>query len=1745
MKERVTGGFVHGAAVGVVCDLDDPEDMGRIRVWFPGMHDEAVSFWARIRASQAGDSRGNFIRPEMGDEVLVMFERGSMNQPFVVGCLWNGEDAIPGPGNADGANDHKWLQTRSGHQLVFNDNEGGGFIEIHDGTQRLHTRIDVPAEWITTRADTGFIHLRAPKGTIRLECQDLNVSTTERCVVQVKNTHRESVSGTRTVTIVEQDVDTRAVERFSLSTPQMTTTATRLVSTTGQTAVRIGEATATVKPKLDMVLEGEVRRTMVDAQYTVGQFRTSHDAQPSGPLKWTGETLRIEARGSVRLASAKNLSLIGGQVKGKGGSVTYGADEKDGQGIGDASSIAFEGGLVALNGGAGPAFPVSKMGDTLMGNCNHTTGPAPPIPAGPIPLFPYMVANPISKDVVSSVKVNGMAAAPAGATAIGAHIPPIPPPPWLPKPVNYRSSLVGAFDATFKGPLTAAVQAATSATDTVQSGESSKSVVTVEGEDAPTAERWHLRLSPLFGSVGAFTGKLSGVPPFPVAVGQVNIACQGVQATDRPLGVTTLMHAHSCSDIVPPPNAMIMGGGNVVAGISASAMGEAARWAADYAGAAYAGGAPLGHRAQRQVEPVEPGSDIVLQNETNALAPFPGWLEATAVGHPVDVGSGALFDRVVDCDWPGPVAWPWVRGYNALAAGPAHGGRLGIGWRLAVEESLTRHFVAEDGDGTDDSGDGTDDSSEAPGERFFWVLHTVDLRAVRLPAIAPGERATLPAERLLYARPDRQSFTLTDPAGITRRFVSHDGARARLVAVEDGDGVRVAVAWSDDGWPTLTDRAGHRVRLAAEGDEVAVLALGPGGRGPVERRVVYGFDPRGRLASVRGPSGTRRYRYDGFDRLVEEQIGDYRWVFHYDREGRVKATSGEDSRFAYAFEYLPAAQITRVTDGLGRTTAWRWDASHRVVGFTAPDGTATLIERDEAGRIVRRTEPLDRITTWAWDARGRVTERVDPDGAVWRWRYDAHGLVEAVDPCGATVRVARDAEGRVRRVRLADGQERLVQHDAHGRPLAEEQGGRTRAARYDADGWLVAVDDVRWAVDARGRPTAVEHPTRGAATLSRDAAGRLIGRQVGERAVRWPRGADGAVEGFVDADGGRWQRFRDAVGRPLGWQGPTGSERRSERGVDDRVRWHRGGAGHAYRRDALGRLAAVACDDGAWRGLVYDMAGRLRAIDGPDGRLVEVEPDPVGRPAAVRLASGGGWQIRRDARGRPIGALALGAGGRFETGLRRDAVGRLVDEAGPLGAAQARFDGRGLRRLRVGGVAVEIERDVDGRPTEVVAPDGVHAVAWRGDACAWRRPDGAVLERSADGWTLRGPDGAVRARYVAARDAAGRVVDDRLTVGGALRWWRRFERDAEGRLAGGYDAAGARCEAGWRTGPGQRLEADDEGPVEHDPPGRVLGFGAASSRHRLAWDAVDRLVRLDLPSGVGLQWLYDAFARPVERLERRPGRPVRRTRLQWWGDRLVGVEVDPAETGEAAGAVRAVHFALDPAAPQPWATWVDGRLWVWLLDAAHAVIGAVADGGAAWWAPAVDGRGAPLPGASREGAPPIPGPIPSLAGMWRDPVAGLHLNRFRWYRARWGRYLSPDPLGIAGGGLRYGHAGHDPTRRVDLLGLSCADPEAPAAPAGAVAAPTPPSAGLPETLSVRAPTMGADGPTELPLVPGTAPADLPFPLPPGEVADRLGAPTPDPAPLVGAAARAVGDALGLPPALAEIAERVAGLVTRD
>ncbi|MCU0515116.1 MAG: VgrG-related protein, partial [Anaerolineae bacterium] len=110
---------------------------GYVCVKFPWLDDKIESVWARVVFTGGGANRGIYWLPEVDDEVLVAFESGDFNRPYVLGGLYNGKDAPPiaqNKSHIDGKTQLRLMKTRLGHTFGLNDEGGKEQIFIKDST---------------------------------------------------------------------------------------------------------------------------------------------------------------------------------------------------------------------------------------------------------------------------------------------------------------------------------------------------------------------------------------------------------------------------------------------------------------------------------------------------------------------------------------------------------------------------------------------------------------------------------------------------------------------------------------------------------------------------------------------------------------------------------------------------------------------------------------------------------------------------------------------------------------------------------------------------------------------------------------------------------------------------------------------------------------------------------------------------------------------------------------------------------------------------------------------------------------------------------------------------------------------------------------------------------------------------------------------------------------------------------------------------------------------------------------------------------------------------------------------------------------------------------------------------------------------------------------------------------------------------------------------------------------------------
>jgi uncharacterized protein involved in type VI secretion and phage assembly len=166
-----------GVLIGIVTGLDDPEKLGRLMLKIPTLDDQQTA-WARVASPMAGNDRGFFFRPEVGDEVLVALEHGDPLRPYVIGALWSTTDKPPKDDGQPTANNWRFIKSRSGHIIKLDDTQGAEKIEFIDKDNKCHVVIDSAQNKIQLTADSGDIEISASASKISLKAMTIDIQAT-------------------------------------------------------------------------------------------------------------------------------------------------------------------------------------------------------------------------------------------------------------------------------------------------------------------------------------------------------------------------------------------------------------------------------------------------------------------------------------------------------------------------------------------------------------------------------------------------------------------------------------------------------------------------------------------------------------------------------------------------------------------------------------------------------------------------------------------------------------------------------------------------------------------------------------------------------------------------------------------------------------------------------------------------------------------------------------------------------------------------------------------------------------------------------------------------------------------------------------------------------------------------------------------------------------------------------------------------------------------------------------------------------------------------------------------------------------------------------------------------------------------------------------------------------------------------------------------------------------------------------
>ncbi len=167
--------------VGVVTQTSDPDSLGRVRVKYPVIGDNAEGWWARIAAPAAGTNRGMLMMPLVGDEVVLGFEQGDPRRPYVIGAVWNGA-------------------AKPGEDLVKQD---GSFVLASDKDVTLTAQQNAT--------------ISAPKGELALKGKTLSVKSDGALTITGANGAAVTLGDDGSVTVKGASVTVQAQANLQLS----------------------------------------------------------------------------------------------------------------------------------------------------------------------------------------------------------------------------------------------------------------------------------------------------------------------------------------------------------------------------------------------------------------------------------------------------------------------------------------------------------------------------------------------------------------------------------------------------------------------------------------------------------------------------------------------------------------------------------------------------------------------------------------------------------------------------------------------------------------------------------------------------------------------------------------------------------------------------------------------------------------------------------------------------------------------------------------------------------------------------------------------------------------------------------------------------------------------------------------------------------------------------------------------------------------------------------------------------------------------------------------------------------------------------------------------------------------------------------------------------------------------------------------------------------------------------------------
>ena len=1033
-------------------------------------------------------------------------------------------------------------------------------------------------------------------------------------------------------------------------------------------------------------------------------------------------------------------------------------------------------------------------------------------------------------------------------------------------------------------------------------------------------------------------------------------------------------------------------------------------------------------------------------------------IKSKKCGDPVDVVSGRVTYEYIDFEIPGPIPLSWMRVWDSDSSLT---GSLGHGCHLNFERRIT--LFEEEG---------------------VLMLLLADGRETVMPSLFPGEEYYDPSEKIVLKRKQNGHFILTDYKESLYFHFNHElhSGVFYLSFIENQSGYRIQMHYTGTQFTGITDSAGRRLIFEMHQNtyitKVEVLH-----KNVRQTLVQYNYNDAGDMIAVTDAiSQTTHLNYKNHLLVKRTDRNGMSFYWEYDNQHRCIHSFGDNGMLEYHLQFNKGYTI--ITNSLGEQTSYHYNENNLIVQETDHYGHSRYTEYTADSEIHREIDELGNITGYVYDDKERLKEKIFPDGSNIQYQYDDHHKLQLIIyPDGSSETYGYDEQRRLRFINYPGGNTLSYQYNTDGRLIAMIENGQQKTLfeydddenlsiavlpngahlqwKYDALGKCIkainAGDQVRYfdydllgrvsnMYLADGNTVQLQYNAYEEVVAARDKfnyiqfeytpSGNLKKRIQNNTEVQFLYDTEERLHAVINEAGNYYRFGYNKRGEIISETGFDGSQRTYTRDVAGKViralRPENRYTGYEY--DTNGRIIRIEYHDNSWELFRYDKNGKLieasnenntvQFIRNPsgfvtselqDGYAVNSCYDKYGNRSSINSSLGADIKLKRNELG-------------LVTDLRADQTSFFPGTSKKTWQSQYKYNpaGQETERHLPGGIKSIYSYSQEGRPAEHKVSKDTVLQSWK--KYTWDANDRLTEIFNSLSRTNTRFKHNLTGNLVFAQYADSNMILDKSTDDTGNLYETKEKKDRT------YNAAGALLESSKYC-------------YRYDEEGNLTSKTEKISQKKICyeWYANGMLKKMIRPDEKEICFKYDALGRRTEKSV--PGKFQETDsviRFVWDGNVLLHEWSYPEK--ERPQAVVDEYGTIRYSKTEPLnnlCTWIfeadnftptakicDGKTYSIITDYLGTPSMMFDEEGNKVWEAVLDIYGSVRMIAGEKKSLPF-----RYQGQYEDEETGLYYNRFRYYSAGEGMYISQDPIRLNGGLSLYAYV-PDNNFLVDVFGLN-------------------------------------------------------------------------------------------------------------